>query len=505
MLTLQEAMGFPALSAAQPVLRCAAPGGLGREVRWVHSSEVLEIAPLLRGGEVLLTGGAQLSSLAAPERRAYVRSLAARGVAALAVETARWEPADVEVLAAEAEAAGLTLVELRRTVRFVDIAEELNSAIVNRQARVRSVVDDLSHRIAEHISVHGPDLPEVLRLAAESLRARVSLIGPGGEVQHAAGEPGPGGEPEEDLGGGVEGGTDGDRVVQEAGVIVAGHVAARLRIASAVTAEDVLAAAASRLAEVLALALVQSFRPSADQVAEVRLMRAVLDGAPRDAVERLWAGTAVPRGPACVVVGWTLGPTSAHETVLRRAIPVGAGTQWGRGRAVLVPLGEGEPPRRRAAVVSALRAAVDGLPVRCAVGPLVWDGIDAHESFLEARALLEEGGDDPGVVDVSARFAARVAARLEAEDFVPVQVRAALGRVQDWDRRHGTALVETLGRWLDTGCHATGAAARLHVERQTLHKRLAKCFELLGEDPREGGDVFPLHVAVRVALLRTDT
>ncbi len=28
-----------------------------RIVRWVHSSEVLDIAPLLRGGELLVTGG----------------------------------------------------------------------------------------------------------------------------------------------------------------------------------------------------------------------------------------------------------------------------------------------------------------------------------------------------------------------------------------------------------------------------------------------------------------
>jgi PucR family transcriptional regulator, purine catabolism regulatory protein len=490
MPTLSEALRFPALAAAGPVVRVTVGDGLQQEVRWVHSSEVLDIAPLLRGGEILLTGGGQLLALGDEERRTYVAALASRGVAALAVETAGSAERAVEALAADAETAGLTLVELRRTVRFVDIAEEINSAIVNRQARVRAIVDDLSRRIAEHISVHGPALPEILSLAAESLQARVALIGPEGEVWQAG----------ED----VAAASQGD-AVQETGIVVGGHVAAQLHVESTVTGTDVITAATSRLAEVLALALVQSFRPSAGQIAEARLMRAILDDAPRDAVERLWAGTALPQGPACVVLGLTLGPTSAHEAILRRAIAVGAGVPWGRGRAVLVPLGGTRPRSQRAAIVSALQEALDGLAVRCAVGPLAWDGIDAHDSFIEARALLEDDGDDPGVVDVSARFGSRVVARLEATPFVPVEVRAALGRVQDWDRRHGTALVETLARWLDSGCHATATAARLHIERQTLHKRLAKAFELLGEDPRGSGDVFPLHVAVRVAMMRTDS
>jgi purine catabolism regulator len=131
----------------------------------------------------------------------------------------------------------------------------------------------------------------------------------------------------------------------------------------------------------------------------------------------------------------------------------------------------------------------------------VWDGTEAHESFTEARALLDEAADQPGVVDVSAEFGNRVARQLEAAAFVPVHVRSALGGVHEWDRRHGTPLVETLARWLDSGCNATATAARLHIERQTLHKRLSKSFELLGGDPRATGDVFPLHVAVRVALL----
>ncbi|GAA3704134.1 PucR family transcriptional regulator [Arthrobacter ginkgonis] len=487
MPTLAAALRFPSLAGAAPVVRTAPEGGLERDVRWIHSSEVLAIAPLLRGGEVLLTGGMALLALADAERREYVRSLAARDVAALAVEMTDWDEPEVEALTEAAAEAGLTLVELRRVVRFVDVAEEINSAIVNRQARIQSVVDGISRSIAEHIAGRGPQLDAIVRLAAESLEARVTLTATDGAREEAAGSAGdPAGPAPRSA---------------EADIAVGGHVVAHLLIESRAAGNDLLSAAASRLSEVLALALAQSFRPSPDQIAEGRLMQAVIDGAPRKSVGRLWAGTTLPPGPACVVLLVPLGSTTAHEAVLRRTVPRAAGAVWGRGRAVLVPLARPDAPQRRADLVAAAVEAVDGLMVRCVVGPLVWDGAEAHESFTEARTLLDEAADQPGVVDVSAEFGNRVARQLEAASFVPVHVRSALGMVHDWDRRHGTPLVETLARWLDSGCNATATAARLHIERQTLHKRLSKSFELLGGDPRTTGDVFPLHVAVRVALL----
>ncbi|GER24329.1 transcriptional regulator [Zafaria cholistanensis] len=491
MPTLASALRFQSLLEADPVVRTAPEGGLDRGIRWVHSSEVLAIAPLLRGGEVLLTGGTALLALGDAGRKEYVESLAARDVAALAVETTGWDAAALEALAEAAAHAGLTLVELRRVVRFVDVAEEINSAIVNRQARIQSVVDGISRRIAEHIATRGPELPAILRLAADGLDARVRLTGHDGSL-HEAGDgkaegaqPDPGSPPRS----------------AETAIAVGGYVAARLVIESDSADDDLLSSAANRLSEVLALALAQSFHPSADQVAEGRLVQAVLDGAPRTAVGRLWAGTALAPGPACVVLALPLGPATAHEAALRRAAPQAAAGTWGRGRILLVPLAGADPLGRRGGLVRALSESTRAMPVRCAVGPLVWDGTGAHESFTEARDLLDEAAEQPGIVDVSAQFGHRVDRHLEAAAFVPVHVRSALGRVQDWDRRHGTPLVETLARWLDFGCNATATAARLHIERQTLHKRLSKSFELLGGDPRTTGEVFALHVAVRVALL----
>src|SRR5690242_6794119 len=60
---------------------------LGRSVRWVHSAEIPDIAQFLAGGELLLTAGCGIGDTERAQR-AYIRSVADAGIAALAVELA---------------------------------------------------------------------------------------------------------------------------------------------------------------------------------------------------------------------------------------------------------------------------------------------------------------------------------------------------------------------------------------------------------------------------------
>ena len=57
-MPLREVLKDPTVVAAEPVV-LAGRTRLGRLVTWVHTSEVLDIATLLRGGELLLVGGGQ--------------------------------------------------------------------------------------------------------------------------------------------------------------------------------------------------------------------------------------------------------------------------------------------------------------------------------------------------------------------------------------------------------------------------------------------------------------
>ncbi len=87
-IELGAALEYQSLKSAEPRFLNNVPEALNRPVRWVHSSEVLDIAPLLSGGELLLSGGQALAGVTAERQADYVRELAARGgVAALALET----------------------------------------------------------------------------------------------------------------------------------------------------------------------------------------------------------------------------------------------------------------------------------------------------------------------------------------------------------------------------------------------------------------------------------
>jgi len=85
---LSEVLQLELMQHANPLVRAGKDLIGAGKVRWVHSSEVLEIAPLLRGQELLLSGGDALLNLRPAAQHEYVRSLAARHVTALAIQTA---------------------------------------------------------------------------------------------------------------------------------------------------------------------------------------------------------------------------------------------------------------------------------------------------------------------------------------------------------------------------------------------------------------------------------
>ncbi|MFC4503794.1 MULTISPECIES: PucR family transcriptional regulator [Streptomyces] len=130
-LTLREVLALDPVRAAEPELLAGA-GGLDRPVRWVHSSEVYEGANFLDGGELLLTNGFGLTDADDEVRRRYVRELAARGAAGLAVEVGRSLPSMPEEVVDEARRRDLPLLAMHRVVPFVRITEAANRAIVAR-------------------------------------------------------------------------------------------------------------------------------------------------------------------------------------------------------------------------------------------------------------------------------------------------------------------------------------------------------------------------------------
>ena len=59
MLTLAEVLALPVVRSADPLVLAAADR-LDRPVEWVHVTELADIGPLLRGGDLVLTTGIAL-------------------------------------------------------------------------------------------------------------------------------------------------------------------------------------------------------------------------------------------------------------------------------------------------------------------------------------------------------------------------------------------------------------------------------------------------------------
>lgn len=482
------------MASARPVIRTGISGTGSRNVRWVHSSEVLEIAALLRGGELLLTGGSALLALAPERQRDFIERLAARGVSALCIEAPGngLPQAAIDV----ANDVGLPVIELRRVVRFVDVTEEINRLIVDSRARVHLTVDRLSQRIAQHIIHSGSGIPDILHLVASELRAQVRLVAADGEVLGDAGNP-------EDRDDAALPETDAPEQVREvsADIVLDGQLVAQLLLRSNQIPGDHLAVAAERLREMLALALAQRHHASLTQVLHANLIAAVMEGHDPHLIRRLWHQAGLEPDAAAVVLVVSGFGRGADGINLLRGLRAQnrrvMAHQQDAKMTVLAPLSAADLDQRTG-LVRAASNAMSGTPLFGVAGPLVWDHTLARLSYTEAERILRHHPPRPGELgDSMTDFSRRTMDTLSSDTITETYARALLGDILYWDRMHGTDLAVTLLAWFDNGCRTTATAPILHIERQTLHKRLQKIHELLGADPRSDGRLFNLHLALR--------
>jgi purine catabolism regulator len=142
--SVADLLELPALVRARPEVACGERLA-ERDVRWVHSSEIFDIAPLLRGGEVLLTTGLGLVALSPEARRSYIATIARVGVAALVLELGRTFVTAPPELLDEARRAGLPVILLHEVVPFIEVTEAAHLQILGgelAQLRSDSVVRD---------------------------------------------------------------------------------------------------------------------------------------------------------------------------------------------------------------------------------------------------------------------------------------------------------------------------------------------------------------------------
>ncbi|MGA5625747.1 PucR family transcriptional regulator [Streptomyces cellulosae] len=526
-ITVQRALELPGLRSGLPeVVACAER--LGRTVRWVHAGEVPNIASLLKGGELLLTTGYGLGTRPA-DQRAFVRTLAERGIAALVVELGPRFSRLPAALVDAARAAGLPLVQLHREVPFVTVTEEIHTEIVNGHYALLQRAEEVHRRCTEAL-LGGGGVPQVLEILAGFTGNPVFLETTDGQLLYAAGEGPEGADPLQVW----EGLRDRQRDDPPAGTVLvdvpgggpgSGGVRARLVLLPVRSApEPVHRMAAERAAGILALVLMQArqeeelaARGRGDFLTDLAEGRISAEDAPAQARVLGFKPGGGPLLPVVMRLGDTLSPQGGGWAVLARAVgeelsslgvPVLLGVRPVEGRVPLLLALRAESDRPSVAdrVADALRAGVEragmlrpgGRPPVVVVGPAGdWAAVPtglrhAVETATAAQGLPERPWYDARRLDIDLLLW-RLRDHPDLADFV----RRAIGPVLDHDRRSRPALLPTLETYLAHAGRKAETARELHLNRQTLYNRLARIEELLGVDLDDPQTVLTLSLALR--------
>ena len=184
-ITVQRALELPGLRSGLPGGPRGRRPAAAAPCAGCTRARCPNIASLLKGGELLLTTGYGLGTRPA-EQRAFVRTLAERGIAALVVELGPRFTRLPAALVDTARAAGLPLVQLHREVPFVTVTEEIHTEIVNGHYALLQQAEEVHRRCTEAL-LGGGGIPQVLGILADFSGNPVFLETADGQLLYAAG------------------------------------------------------------------------------------------------------------------------------------------------------------------------------------------------------------------------------------------------------------------------------------------------------------------------------
>jgi purine catabolism regulator len=489
--SVDDLLKLPALVRARPEVACGERLG-EREVRWVHSSEIFDIAPLLRGGEVLLTTGLGLVALSPEARRAYIAAIARVGVAALVLELGRTFVTAPPELIDEARRAGLPVILLHEVVPFIEVTEAAHLEILGgelAQLRAATVVRDAL--LASLSSTRG--LVAFTGAIGELSRCAAALYSRDGEL--VAGTAPDDAMADASLAGTAAIHTDADQLSGD--ITVSGEVWGYLVLAAPPTPH--LRAVLDAALPLLALEVGRSGAiPVSRNQAGADLLRDMVTGRYVSTAElasrALGVGLLVRPGQrALAICVRSRSATAGSGSVLIAAREV-ASRVYGPSLVAEhdgdVLLGVLTRPRELRATLERfadglgreLRSTIGG-GVMVSAGPAVEDVPALVSSFPSARdtARLAMRLAPTATVVLAADFALyQLLVSLVDDEALEAFVTDQLGPLLAHDARTGAGLVMTLDAYLAAGMSKTRTADALGIRRQTLYGRLERVGTLLG-------------------------
>src|SRR3954453_176889 len=139
-LTVHDIVSIPGM----PLKLLAGGDGADRPVRWVHSSELEDPTPWLKGGELILTTGMGVGETVA-KQRAYIRRLVEAGVAGLGFGLGFGHDKTPRALVTEASKHGFPMFEVPYPVPFIAITEAVFTRLVAEQYDTLQRAVDAEH------------------------------------------------------------------------------------------------------------------------------------------------------------------------------------------------------------------------------------------------------------------------------------------------------------------------------------------------------------------------
>jgi purine catabolism regulator len=519
-LTVANVLDMPVLRAGGPEVLAGA-SGLDREVHWVHTTELADIAPLLRGGDLVLSTGIAFPDTAG-ELEALAASLRKSDAAGLLIELGRrWTSVPAALIEA-CERVELPLIALHREVRFAAATQAVGERIVDEQlAELRE--SQRVHDTFTELSIAEASPAEIL--AAVQRLAGTAVVLEDGQHRVLDYRSGP-----EDIAGFLAGWQTRSRAVEQLERTIwdqtNGWLATRLGrrdrgwgrliIQAPAAPAQRLMVVAERAAAALALHRLQDRNRDSlirrthhelllglltDPSDADLLRRCEFTGLPTD--KRTFIGLAVrpqvqadhPSGPPASMLDDIL-TSVVHVTHQIRAPALVSEIQ--RDIRVLLSLA---PSANHTRIVDELATRVTGRhSVVIGVGRDVAKAAQIDRTLREAQHVVESVRADAGhrvvhrLEDVHLRGLLTL---LGDDDRVRMFVSRELDTLKEHDERNGNSLLTALRALLERPASKSDAAASVHLSRGAFYDRLAKIEKLLGvtlDDP-------DIRVSLHVALI----
>lgn len=478
-LLLDQILADAVVQKTEPELVCGTASEV--DVRWVHASEQLDIAPLLRGGELILMEGVNLVTADAAQLHTYVDTLVARDIAALAVETTPRLPRIPEALVEHAEASGLPVIHLRRRVPFVQICESINSQLADVSLRRVRIADRISLALSEAIE-NLASIDQLLALIRDQANSSAQLTSLSGQTLGVA------------L---VDADTPSLGIEYTAPVSFGGTVVATLTLRPAADADiHLISGALSRAPEILAIALLRTQPLSPHDRRRSRFISLLASSGPRTSAAehaRELTTLAVRLGfepddrfiPFVVELDDASNVAAVQEAI--SGISPRSTGQFADGQYVgIVGFAPSWDARNvRGAVTDALRRLAARGGVRAAVGPTSASVDRAVRAVRSARESVPYTSLSDPVVDAASIAVTRLWPLLSQIEPVAEFIDEQIGALLDRDAVSHGELFDTLHALAANLGSKTDAAASLGIHRQTFYQRFERITAVLG--PLEPG------------------